>query len=56
MKMKQEDGQIFQEDEGKFCVRWRNRERIKATNFFYFFIFTKKKRMMTWGTLNEFVN
>jgi hypothetical protein len=36
MKMKQEDGQIFQEDEGKSCVRWRNRERTKATNFFFF--------------------
>jgi hypothetical protein len=28
------DGQIFQEDEGKVCVRWRNLERTKAANFF----------------------
>jgi hypothetical protein len=43
------DGQIFQEDEGKACVRWRNLERTKATNFiFLFFFLKKKKRMMTW--------
>jgi hypothetical protein len=28
------DGQIFQEDEGKACVRWRNLERTNANNFF----------------------
>jgi hypothetical protein len=28
-------------------------KRTKAANFFFF---TKKKRMMTWGALNEFVN
>jgi hypothetical protein len=33
------DGQIFQEDEGKACVRWRNLERTKAANFFYFLFF-----------------
>jgi hypothetical protein len=53
MQMKQEDGQIVQEDEGKACVHWRSRERTKAANFFFF---TKKKRMMTWRALNEFVN
>jgi len=37
------DGQIFQEDEGKACVRWRNLERTNAANFFFFFIKKKKK-------------
>jgi hypothetical protein len=43
MKMKQEDGQIFQEDEGKACVHWRNRERTKAANFFFFFFYKKEE-------------
>jgi hypothetical protein len=43
MKLKQEDGQIFQEDEGKACVHWRNRERTKAANFFIFIFYKKEE-------------
>jgi hypothetical protein len=39
------DGQIFQEDEGKVCVRWRNLERTKAANFF---LKKEKKRKEWW--------
>jgi hypothetical protein len=38
------DGQIFQEDEGKACVRWRNLERTKAANFIFYFLFLKKRK------------
>jgi hypothetical protein len=31
MKMKQEDGQIFQEDEGKACVRLNNPKKNKGS-------------------------